>query len=126
MFSALSKTKIIILSTLILSSVNVFNLDRSKILSFGKELIATFQLSPAASLNLGQSQNSIIIGEWVKLKAFADSKINVNEKLKIWFRNGKKHCGKKGKILVTSILSFPPPCFQKPFVSGSLKVEIVW
>ena len=38
MFSALSKTKIIILSTLILSSAIPLNLDQSKILSSGKEL----------------------------------------------------------------------------------------
>ena len=38
MFSTLSKTKIIILSTLILSPANAFNLDQSKFLSYGKEL----------------------------------------------------------------------------------------
>ena len=38
MFSTLSKTKIIILSALNLSSTNAFNLDKSKILSFPKEL----------------------------------------------------------------------------------------
>ena len=38
MFSILSKTKIIILSTFILSSANAFSLDQSKILLFGKEL----------------------------------------------------------------------------------------
>ena len=38
-FSTLLKTQIIILSTLILSSANAFNLDQSKYLSFGKEFI---------------------------------------------------------------------------------------
>ena len=38
MFSTLSKTKLIILSTPILSSANAFNMDQSKILPFGKEL----------------------------------------------------------------------------------------
>ena len=37
MFSTLSKTGIIILATLNLSSANVWNLDQSKILLFGKE-----------------------------------------------------------------------------------------
>ena len=38
MSSALSKTKIIILSTFILLAANTFNLDQSNILLFGKEL----------------------------------------------------------------------------------------
>ena len=38
MFSTLSKTEIIILSTLILLSANAYNLDQSKSLLFGKEL----------------------------------------------------------------------------------------
>ena len=41
MFSTLSKTKIIILSTVILSSANAFNLDQSKSLLFGKEFKAS-------------------------------------------------------------------------------------
>ena len=39
------KKKIIILSTLILSSANAFNLDQSEILSFGKELKKCFHNS---------------------------------------------------------------------------------
>ena len=38
MLSILSKTKIIILNTFILSSANAFNLDQFNILLFGKEL----------------------------------------------------------------------------------------
>ena len=38
MFSTLSKTKIVILANFIFSSPNTFNLDQSRILSFGKEL----------------------------------------------------------------------------------------
>ena len=37
-FSTLTKTKIIVFSTSILSSANAFNLDQSKILSFAKKL----------------------------------------------------------------------------------------
>ena len=39
MFSTQSKTKIIILTNSILCSENAFNLDQSRILSFGKKLI---------------------------------------------------------------------------------------
>ena len=39
MFSTPSKTQNIILSNFILSSANAFNLDQSKSLSFGKELL---------------------------------------------------------------------------------------
>ena len=39
------------------------------------------------------------IFDWSKLKAFADYKINVEEKLKFVFGKGRKHCGKQ--------------CFQK-------------
>ena len=39
MFSTLSKTNFSVSDTLILSSADVFNLDQSKTLSFGKELM---------------------------------------------------------------------------------------
>ena len=60
MFSTLSKTEIIIYVTFILSSANAFNLDLVIFLSSGNGIIATFQLSSAASLNLGQSQNGVL------------------------------------------------------------------
>ena len=56
--------------------------------------MATFQLFSAASLNLGRSHNAVLgnglinplpndkILDQSKLKAFADNKINVTEKLK--------------------------------------------
>ena len=43
-----------------MSSATCFNLDQSKLLSSGNGLIATFLLSPAASLNLGRSQYGVI------------------------------------------------------------------
>ena len=43
MFSALSKTEITILTTFYLSSANAFNLDLTKILSFGKELMTMWK-----------------------------------------------------------------------------------
>ena len=42
MFSNLSKTKILILANFILSSAQGFNLEQSRILSFGKELTQKF------------------------------------------------------------------------------------
>ena len=60
MFSILSEREIIISAKFFLSSANAFNLDQSKILSFDEELISTFQLLSAASLNLGRSQNRVL------------------------------------------------------------------
>ena len=58
--------------------------------------------------------------DWSKLKACADDEINVNEKIEIWLENGRKHCGKKEKMLVTSIFSFSYNVF-KSFFSRSIK-----
>ena len=43
-----------------MSSAICFNLNQCKILLSGNGLIATFQLSSAASLNLGWSQNGVL------------------------------------------------------------------
>ena len=51
-----------------------------------------------------------------KLKAFADNKMNVNQKLKFDLGRVKK-MWEKEKMLVTS--------FQKASISGSLKVQTV-
>ena len=58
-----------------------------------------------------------------KLKAFAGDKINVT-KNEICYGKGRKHCGKRKKMLVTSIF-FSPQCFQKAVHTVSLKVIIV-
>ena len=63
--------------------------------------------------------------ELSKLKAFADGTINVNEKLK--FGLGKEeNIVEKGENAGYRHFLLFPQCFQKPSVSGSLKVEIVW
>ena len=46
MFSTLSRTKIMIVATFNLSSANAFNLDQSRILSFGKELNHSHTMTP--------------------------------------------------------------------------------
>ena len=43
--------------------------------------------------------------DFSKLKAFADDKINVTKELKFGMGKGRKHCGEKEKMLVTSIFS---------------------
>ena len=72
-----------------------------------------FLLFPSAFKRLvSQGRQFVIVWQWVK--AFADGKINV-----ILYGIGRKHCGKKKKILVTSIF---PQCFQKASFPGSSKV----
>ena len=73
-------------------------------------------------LSLNSFPNGKIL-DWSKLKAFADDKIKVNEKLKFGLRRVKNIVGKE-KMLVNSILF--PQCFQKSYISGLLKVWIVW
>ena len=57
-----------------------------------------------------------------KLKAFADDKINVSQKLK--FGKSRKHCRKRRKCWLPAF-SFFPQCFQKLSFLGLLKVGIV-
>ena len=61
-----------------------------------------------------------------KLKAFADDKSNVTQTLKFVLGRLENIVGKKEKMLVISIFSFSPQCFQKLPFSGLLKVDILW
>ena len=70
-----------------------------------------------------------------KLKAFADDKLDVTEEIENCPEKGRKQCGKKEKMLVSSIFSFShnvfkrppfPQCFQKAPFLGPLKVGNVW
>ena len=73
--------------------------------------------------------------DWSKLKAFADDKMSVSEKLKFVLGRKESFVG-KGENFFTSIFSFSHngyqhfflflQCFQKASFSGSLKVRIVW
>ena len=67
--------------------------------------------------------NEKIVG-WSKLKAFADVKINVNEKSKFVLGRVVNIVRKLKNAGYQHFLLFPQ-CFQKPSVSGRLKVEIV-
>ena len=75
-------------------------------------------------MNFNSLPNDKIL-DWSKLKAFADDKINVNEVLKIGLGKVENIVGKGENAGHQHFLLFPQ-CFQKPSVSGSLKVGIVW
>ena len=63
--------------------------------------------------------------DWSKLKALADDKINVTEKLKFVLRRVENIVGKGENAGYQHFLLFPQ-CFQKASFQGSLKVGIVW
>ena len=67
--------------------------------------------------------NNKILGQ-SKLKAFADKKINVAEKLKLLFGRIENIVGKGENDGYHHFLPFPQ-CFQKASFTGSLKVGIV-
>ena len=62
---------------------------------------------------------------WSRLKAFADDKMKVNEKLQFGLEKAENIVG-KGEISGYQHFLLFTRCFQKPSVSGSLKVGIVW
>ena len=63
--------------------------------------------------------------DWFKLKAFADDKINVAEKLKFTLGRIENIVGKGENAGYQHFLFFLQG-FQKSFSSGSLKIGIVW
>ena len=60
-----------------------------------------------------------------KLKAFADDKLNVTQKLKFPLGRVENFVGKGENAGYQHFLLFPQ-CFLKASLSGSLKVGIVW
>ena len=68
--------------------------------------------------------NSKIL-DWSKVKAFADDKINVTEKLKFVLGRVENMVGKGENAGYQHFLLFPQ-CFQKDSYTGLLKVGIVW
>ena len=63
--------------------------------------------------------------DWSKLKAFADNKMNLPEKLKPGLGQVENIVGKGQSAGYQHFLLFLQ-CFQKPSLSGTLKVGIVW
>ena len=53
-----------------------------------------------------------------KLKTFAEDKLNVTQKLKFVWGEGRKPCGKKKQMLVTSILLFSHNVFNSLILKG--------
>ena len=72
-------------------------------------------------LTLYQKTNFL---DWLKLKVFADDKINVGEKLKFALGMVENIEGKRENAGYQYFLLFPQ-CFQKSPFLGSLKVGIV-
>ena len=60
-----------------------------------------------------------------ELKAFADNKLNLAEKLKFILGRVENIEG-KGEIAGNQYFLLFPQCFQKASILGSLKVGIVW
>ena len=76
---------------------------------------------------MGQVFNSLPndkILDWSNLKAFADDKINVIEKIKFVLGKVENIAGKRENAGYQHFLLFPQ-CFQKAY-AGSLQVVIVW
>ena len=69
-------------------------------------------------------QNDKIL-DWSKMKAFADDKINVTEKLRFVLEKVENIVGKGENAGHQHFLLFPQ-CFQKAYYTVSLKVRIVW
>ena len=63
--------------------------------------------------------------DWSKLKAFADDKVNVTQKLKFDFQGVENIVGKGENAGYQHFLLYPQ-CFQKASFPGSLKVRILW
>ena len=53
-----------------------------------------------------------------KLKVFADDKMNISKEKESVFGMGRKHCGEKVEMLVTSIFSFSHKVFQRLLFHG--------
>ena len=58
---------------------------------------------------------------WSKLKAFADDKIDLNEKLKLVFERIENKVGKGEDILVSSNFSFSRNVFKSLLIQGHYK-----
>ena len=63
--------------------------------------------------------------DWSEFKAFADKKINLTQKLKFVLKRVENNVGTGENAGYQHFLLFPQ-CFQKAFVTGALKVAIVW
>ena len=90
-------------------------------MAVGAHLIMPHTLSCSAFIN-SLPHGKLL--DWSKLKAFADDKINVNYKQKLFFGLVENIAQKGENAGYHHFLLFPR--FQKASFSGSLKVVIVW
>ena len=79
--------------------------------AYNKKTISTFD-DPINSL-----PNDKFV-DWSKLKAFADDKINVSEKLKFVVGWVEKHCGKRRKCWLPAFYPFPTMFLKDFFFKG--------
>ena len=63
--------------------------------------------------------------DWSKLRAFADDKINVTEKLKFGLGMVENIVGKRRKCCLPAFCPFPHNVFKRLLIQGRLKVMIV-
>ena len=75
-------------------------------------------------MHLNSLPNDKILG-WSNLKAFAEDKVNMSEKLKFVLGRVENIVEKGENAGYQHFLLFPL-CFQKASYTGSLKVGIVW
>ena len=115
----------------ILKSLNIFILHRLR--NKFQQLIlisldsASLELHQYSCRMCGPMKNPKVetILDWSKLKAFADDKINVNEKLNFGLGMEDNIVG-KGEIAGHQQFLLFPQCFQKLSVLGSFKLRIMW
>ena len=106
MFSTLHKTKFKFSVTFILSSAHAFNLDRSKILSFGKEFIPCIPgiIYILDKYNWKALANEMRVKVWIYAKAFNQTTHSFNDLEEEGFF---KTSWEKEEILVTIFSLFP-------------------
>ena len=134
MISTVPSTNFNFSLTFVLLAASTLNLGDSKILLFGKELIYNTCIC-TCSYFCYINQNvclfhylfteQYIFGLVQILKACADDKISVNEKLKFVLWRVENIVGKGENAGYQHFLLFPQ-CFQNGSYKGSLKVGIVW
>ena len=73
MFSTLSKTNFNFSARFILSSASAFNLDQSKILSFGKELNIIGKGEHAGDKHCGLFKQRPLVFMWLQCKSFENT-----------------------------------------------------
>ena len=104
--------------------MTVYTLSSTNIDESAPNLVKMYVIIRSRMSSINSLPHNKIL-DWSKLKAFADDKLNATEKLKFVLGRVEKIVGKGENAGYQHFLLFPQ-CFQKPSLSGSLKVGIVW